>query len=1412
MDTNLLHSRRQDGIEKNARMGFQATSQEFTNFRNRKIGRSLSTPKSRLAPQFTMLLVLLFTAGKAYTQGYLNMHLKALNETSSTNVVYNISGPNGYSNTITLNDRPTQESLEDIGSSQSGRMYAVTKDNGTLYYRDVSTASWVKTTITGISRVDGGSGDEAWLVTTSGNVLKYSGSGNSTTTYYTYISGTNWKATDVAFALNITTDNGVFVLRADGKIWRYFVSISAWQEHSLGTISGTVKNIDAAPGGTVFAATDSRVYSSYTSGTSTDFGNPANDIRDIAVASVSDVYVSASGAWKVKKFNSGTTWDAFEAESYGTERMTGGLSKQLWGVNMRSFSTLGNINSRAYNGQTGEILWVDDERVRDRSVNVDYFGNTRFMPLSAGVYTITQNVVSGWELQKISIYNPTSINNTSNYSTRTVTVDIVDGQSTNIIWQLGNVNAFNMTNSCDSMYLETFSTGNGSYLQAPNGQTSYHYYDVASSAPDGTYALVTNGTDFAGWASGLTEDHTIDAGGALGYMYAVNAGFDKGEFFRRRFTGLIIGAKYKFSTWVSSLSNASIQPNISLKVYNAADKNLIISNNSGLIYPAFQWKEYKLEFIATSTSIDLVLDNNNVGGDGNDLALDDISFKLMPPDDITTSSISATCGVNAGSITVTAPLGSAIEYSLNGGSYQAGTTFNNVVPGASHTVRARFVGTTGCVTTATAAVPVSICGNVFNDVNGLSNGKVDGILTNTAAGTQANLTQLYVNLFHANGAWKDSVSVQPDGSYSFSNISVSTAYSVAVSNFRGSPGQILALPNANRLPLNYVNTGENIGVGVGNDGTVNGKQSVPVLLTSLNDVNFGIQRIPTAGSGTYTGVNALGNTSITVPANTFTNSSNSTDYDGGSVTSIVITAIPSGASSITINGITYTSSNFPALGVTVPINLSGQPTQTITVDPTANGNTVVSIPFVAVDEAGFKSVNTGTQGTAVLNLSAAPVTVSGNVFNDASGNAIKDGSEPNTNAGGLYANLVNPTTGAVIQSVPVNATTGAYDFTNVPANVNYNLILTKDDKTGATSLTTSDLPATWVNTGVNINGSPNTSNKTGVLPLIVETAPITNVNFGIEQGPTAGSGTNVIPNVVGTGQVAVPLNTFTNSANSTDAIPGNITSIVITGMPSGVTSIHVNGTTYGPGFTPFPAAGITINTDANGLPVVGTVLTIDPSATGISTITIPFVAVDNAGVKSTNTGTQGMAVLQTTEPLPLSLMSFTASKGNDRNVDLYWKTAAEVNTDKFEVETSLEGKLWKKIGTLLAKGEGIDDEVVYNYIDNNPVVGLNFYRLKIIDKDGIFTYSNIAKVLFEKGAVLSNIYPNPTTGQLYIGNVSVTDIASVEIVDFTGKVVFNQKRVTTNGLNVSSLISGTFNVNIHFKDGHSETHKIVINR
>ena len=108
--------------------------------------------------------------------------------------------------------------------------------------------------------------------------------------------------------------------------------------------------------------------------------------------------------------------------------------------------------------------------------------------------------------------------------------------------------------------------------------------------------------------------------------------------------------------------------------------------------------------------------------------------------------------------------------------------------------------------------------------------------------------------------------------------------------------------------------------------------------------------------------------------------------------------------------------------------------------------------------------------------------------------------------------------------------------------------------------------------------------------------------------------------------------------------------------------------------------------------------------------------------------------------LPLKWISYTGQKIFNQ-IRLNWITANEINTHHFIVERSLDGSNFKIIKQIPAK-ENSGNEISYESIDDNPKNGVNYYRIKQVDKDGKFTYSKVVSVEV-KNPTIAEIFPNP---------------------------------------------------------------------
>ncbi|MFD1630403.1 discoidin domain-containing protein [Pseudopedobacter beijingensis] len=159
------------------------------------------------------------------------------------------------------------------------------------------------------------------------------------------------------------------------------------------------------------------------------------------------------------------------------------------------------------------------------------------------------------------------------------------------------------------------------------------------------------------------------------------------------------------------------------------------------------------------------------------------------------------------------------------------------------------------------------------------------------------------------------------------------------------------------------------------------------------------------------------------------------------------------------------------------------------------------------------------------------------------------------------------------------------------------------------------------------------------------------------------------------------------------------------------------------------------------------------------------------------------------EPLPVKYLSFDV-KQQSEGVVLEWITAYEKNNSHFIIERSSEGINFEAIGELAGK---VNSSAAVNYIwnDKNPVTGNNYYRLKQVDLDGKYEYSNIRAINFLLPVKAIRIYPNPVNQFLHIDGEYIIHIA---IYSVDGKLQLETKE--TRSIDVSGLAEGIYTIRI----------------
>ncbi len=173
--------------------------------------------------------------------------------------------------------------------------------------------------------------------------------------------------------------------------------------------------------------------------------------------------------------------------------------------------------------------------------------------------------------------------------------------------------------------------------------------------------------------------------------------------------------------------------------------------------------------------------------------------------------------------------------------------------------------------------------------------------------------------------------------------------------------------------------------------------------------------------------------------------------------------------------------------------------------------------------------------------------------------------------------------------------------------------------------------------------------------------------------------------------------------------------------------------------------------------------------------------------------------------LPVELVRFSATQKNE-DVLLDWETASETNNEGFEIEHSSNGRDWNYLGFVAGAGSTVALQH-YDYVHESPSAGMNYYRLKQLDFDGKFEYSNIVSVNFESAnEQILQVYPNPFQGELNIvngeGQVTIFNVAG----QFVGQFRISEK--ATN-LQTVDMPDGVYTLLIQKENRQIETVQVV---
>jgi hypothetical protein len=201
---------------------------------------------------------------------------------------------------------------------------------------------------------------------------------------------------------------------------------------------------------------------------------------------------------------------------------------------------------------------------------------------------------------------------------------------------------------------------------------------------------------------------------------------------------------------------------------------------------------------------------------------------------------------------------------------------------------------------------------------------------------------------------------------------------------------------------------------------------------------------------------------------------------------------------------------------------------------------------------------------------------------------------------------------------------------------------------------------------------------------------------------------------------------------------------------------------------------------------------------------------NNGGPAQNETGS--IYAPSTVAALPVELTNFNANPKPNRTVFLNWETAAEINLSHYIIEYSIDGTNFNFIGKTAATGVQ-NHGANYVFIHDKPIDGDNFYRLRMVDRDGEFNYSPIRVVRFEDKSNGFTLLPNPSSGPFSLISSKFDADISFQIFDQTGRLLIkNQITNEKTDFDLSAFPAASYHLIVRSERAILKQFKLVVTK
>lgn len=449
----------------------------------------------------------------------------------------------------------------------------------------------------------------------------------------------------------------------------------------------------------------------------------------------------------------------------------------------------------------------------------------------------------------------------------------------------------------------------------------------------------------------------------------------------------------------------------------------------------------------------------------------------------------------------------------------------------------------------------------------------------------------------------------------------------------------------------------------------------------------------------------------------------------------------------------------------------------------SNATGIANMPTIASGTSAVcrnLTINNTFPGSAVTLASAADASLS--IFGNFTNNGSFTDNSTSASAGvkfvGTSAQTISGTTANVFTNLTINNTSGVVPAVNITTNninVQSNLTMTAgtvnlNGFTATLGTSTSSTGTLSYSTGTRFYGGniqrwyPTTAVAvgSGLFP-IGSSSDYRPIYFGSSSALTSG-GTIKVSHTASTGTTSIT--PFTDNGGSVSIRSNSFWTVTTANGISGTHNMRTEGTGFG-----------TVGDVAHLRMTLASA--ISPGTDGAHAGSLTNPQVNRTGVTTANLSNNFYwgSINPVITPLPVELLFFIGTNPENGSIKLDWATAQEKDFLKFEIERSPNGKEFSKIGEVNGFGQNTKERNDYSFIDSNPLMGKNYYRLRRVDIDGFFEFSNVVYLHIDPSEISKNfntvvIFPNPVDEQLIHvrTNFEPTITDKIIIIDNLGQI------------------------------------------